>query len=169
MKRLILLVMICAGNASAGENYCFAEAAKKYSLNEDVLKAIAHTESRFNSNAISPPNKNGTYDIGVMQINSSNLPQLSKYGITQASLMDACTNIHVGAWVLRQKVNVYGNNLKAIAHYNSSDPVAQALYLKKIGYSINVISGKQPPAVPDNAFITSHSAKVQTYVAQNLY
>ena len=51
------------------ENY-FVEAGKKYGIDPQLLWAIAKTESQLNPNALNQNNKNGSYDIGIMQINS---------------------------------------------------------------------------------------------------
>ncbi|MGB9763703.1 MAG: lytic transglycosylase domain-containing protein [Minisyncoccia bacterium] len=96
---------------------CFKESAIKYGINDMILKAIAKTESNFNPRAINY-NINGTYDMGIMQINSSWLPTLKKYGITQNDLYDPCTNIYIGAWVLSQCIDKHGSNWKAIDCYN---------------------------------------------------
>lgn len=118
---------------------CFEQAAQRYQLNPHILRAIAHTESRFNPMAMSPANKNGSYDIGIMQINSSWLPTLARYQISAAQLTDACTNIHVGAWILRSNINTFGNNHQALARYNSPNPLHQARYLNKIASSYGVV------------------------------
>lgn len=45
-------------------------AAKKYNLDPNILKAIAYHESRFNPNAFNE-NTNGTVDSGLMQLNQT--------------------------------------------------------------------------------------------------
>ena len=40
-------------------------------------------------------------------------------GILQANLVSADTNIHVGAWVLAQKIQAAGYNWRAIGAYNA--------------------------------------------------
>lgn len=105
--------------------YCFNEAAAKYGLNPMMLYAIAKVESGFNPYAIRyNRDKNGrikSYDIGVMQINSSWFPTLRRYGIDYRYLYDPCTNIHIGAWILAQCVSKFGNNWKAIDCYNKGN------------------------------------------------
>lgn len=59
---------------------CFEQAANRYGLNKRMLVAIARTESALTPHVIGPRNQNGSYDIGMMQINSSWLPTLAKYG-----------------------------------------------------------------------------------------
>ena len=111
---------------------CFEGASKHYSVDKNLLKAIAITESGMKANVIGPPNKNGSYDIGMMQINSGALPTLAKFGIGQSDLLDACTNIHVGAWVLATKISRFGKTWKAVGAYNASTESKQIVYVKKV-------------------------------------
>lgn len=131
-------------NASAGTRYeaCFDTAAQKFGLDKTLLKAIAHTESRFNEYAISPPNANGTYDIGIMQINSSWLPTLSKYGISREKLQSPCANIHVGAWVLANNISTFGKTWRAVGAYNSPTGYYQVRYVKKVQQSYAMLSNQ---------------------------
>lgn len=118
---------------------CFDTAAKKFSLDKTLLKAIAHTESGFNVNAISPQNSNATFDIGLMQINSAWLPTLSKYGISREKLQNPCANIHVGAWILANNISTYGRTWRAVGAYNSPTRSFQAVYVKKVQHSYTLL------------------------------
>ncbi len=101
---------------------CWQEAAERYNINPHVLHAIAQCESSLNPQAMnrSHTERTGTYDIGLMQINSSNLPALKAYGIGESELLDACTSINVGAWILAQKMQRHGNNWEAVGAYNAA-------------------------------------------------
>ena len=104
--------------ANGANATCWKEASEKYGIPENVLMAIAKTESNFNNDAKNV-NKNGTTDIGLMQINSDWLSSLSKYDITRKDLMtDACLNLKVGAWILSNNVKRLGWNWDAIGAYN---------------------------------------------------
>lgn len=83
------------------------------------------------SNAINF-NKNNTYDIGLMQINTIWLPQLRKYGISKADLFDPCTNIHVGAWILSGLIQRHGLNWDAIGRYNGGGQDNRTRYAWKV-------------------------------------
>jgi len=120
--------MFACGNADA----CWEEAAARYGVNPYVLYAIAKTESGLNPAAINRANKNGSYDIGLMQINSGWLPTLRKHGIDEAQLMDACTNIQVGAWVLAQNMRRLGNSWEAVGAYNARDEQLRIKYALKV-------------------------------------
>jgi soluble lytic murein transglycosylase-like protein len=112
---LLLVFMLQMAKSYA---MCWEKASQHYGISSALLKAIAKTESNFNSSAHNQ-NNNKTYDIGLMQINSSWLPILSEYGITEASLQDACINVIVGAWILKQEQLRYGNTWKAVGAYHT--------------------------------------------------
>lgn len=113
---------------------CFAVAAKVYQIPSEYLWAIGTVESSLNPRA-KGRNKNGTQDLGVMQINTSHLPYLGKYGINESRLLnEPCLNIHVGAWVLRGNMNRYGETWEAVGAYNASPrrPDIRLSYAKKV-------------------------------------
>jgi len=116
--------------ASAAVLSCILAAGQQYNLPPRLLQSIAHVESGYRPAAINK-NRNGTVDIGVMQINSSWLPELAKYGIERQHLYEPCTNIHVGAWILSQEVARYGYNWEAIGAYNAG-PYSDRNRAKKI-------------------------------------
>jgi hypothetical protein len=114
---LAALLLITTG--AHAESLCFDEAGAMYGINPLILRAIAKVESDFNSRAINW-NTNGTYDFGVMQINSS---WASTIGIDQWNrLGDRCSNIKTGAMILSGCMKKYGYTWKAIGCYNSQTP-----------------------------------------------
>lgn len=115
MRFVVCLGILCAGWASAD---CYDTAAARHDLSADLLRAIACVESNFDPHAANH-NPDGSTDYGVMQINSLWLPELSRFGIERDHLWDACTNIHVGAWVLAQKIETAGYTWRAIGAYNA--------------------------------------------------
>ena len=114
-------------------NACFESASSQYKIPKEVLISIANVESKFNPLAVNV-NKNGSYDLGVMQINSSWFSRLNQMGITEKMLKNPCQNITIGAWILAQNIQQYGFNWIAIQHYNGSD--TQLKYAQKIYNSI---------------------------------
>lgn len=123
-----------------GEGWtCWAQASAKHKVPVKLLKAIAKTESNFNPRAFNR-NTNGTYDVGLMQINSwwlaKNAP-LGRMGISKADLYDPCLNLHVGAWVLRQNFNKFGTNWRAVGAYNASTEYKRVNYAKKVHKTLN--------------------------------
>lgn len=109
----------------------FVNAAKHFKLDARLLWAIAYKESRFNPNAISKANKNGSYDIGIMQINSSHLSWLKKdFNIDRQDLLNPSINIHIGALILRKCFNRYGQTQQGISCYNGQ--IANNPYGKEV-------------------------------------
>lgn len=113
-----------AGRVVSDEPYqgnppCWADAAQRYGVSVDLLKAVAHVESSNRARVIAQ-NTNGSLDIGFMQINDWWLPKLKEYGISKDTLVDdACINLNVGAWILRQGIDRYGYNAQGIGAYGA--------------------------------------------------
>ena len=86
---------------------------------EELLRAIAKVESgALNAATAENKNKDGTRDIGRMQINTGWLGALTKFGITEDSLRNECTSIQVGAWIMAHNVNRHGLSWDAVGAYN---------------------------------------------------
>ena len=118
---------------------CFDRAAERYSVEKRLLKAIAKTESNFNPKAINQ-NSNQSTDIGILQINSFWLPTLAKFNIHSENLLNACVNIHIGAWILSQNiVSSQGNIWRAVGAYNAKSPDLQVIYANKVWQNYRVM------------------------------
>lgn len=132
MKRIVALLIVSIINLSAQSiaesKYLsfFIEASKYYKIDIKLLIAIAKVESNLNHTAISK-NSNGTYDRGIMQINDywvNKYQKEMKYDLKTA-LLDPEYNIRVGAWILRDCINIHGKNWKAVDCYNKGASRAQ--------------------------------------------
>ncbi len=138
MKRFFLMIAACgvsaSGFAQGGDipRCTWESVAQKHYVNPHLLFAIARTESGLRPNVISAKNSNGSYDIGLMQINSSWLPTLRRYGISESSLLDSCVNLDVGAWILSDNMRRHGNTWKAVGAYNAKTESKQVVYAKKV-------------------------------------
>lgn len=131
---LALLPLLSPGMARAGNTAgqqagepCWAEASRRHGVPVELLKAVAEVESSNRARVIAR-NANGSTDIGFMQVNDWWLPKLAAFGIGKAELLDACTNLKVGAWILRQGIDRYGYNWQGIGAYGAGtspkkDPV----------------------------------------------
>jgi hypothetical protein len=101
---------------------CWDEAAQRYGVPAELLYAVARAESNLNPKAINRSHlqRTGSYDIGLMQINSAHLRTLARYGIQESDLYDPCTNLHVGAWLLADSFSRRGVSWDAVGAYNAA-------------------------------------------------
>lgn len=127
---------------------CLDDAAGYHHVHPLLLRAIAKQESGLRADRISAPNSNGTYDIGLMQINSAWLPTLANSGITKDSLMNACINAYVGAWILSQNMQRLGNTWNAVGAYNANAPEKRLAYANKIYRQLTRFSAQQSSSSP---------------------
>jgi len=111
---------------------CFQDAGTYYRVSPTLLWGIAKVESGFNPFAFNR-NTNGTYDIGIMQINSSHITRLKKMGLEDERLLwDPCYNIYVGAWILSHCIKAHGYTWEAVGCYNATTSWKRARYSQKV-------------------------------------
>ncbi len=127
MKIAIVLLILTLIPSSIWA-FCFQEAGSRYQVSPLLLWGIAKVESGLDPSAINP-NRNGTVDVGLMQVNSIWAEQLGK---TWDHLDDPCTNVMAGAWILNQCVQDYGYTWKAVGCYHSRTPERRDAYALKI-------------------------------------
>lgn len=120
LRRLLICLLILAITpASDAYADCFAQAGKKYAIDPLLLQAIAQVESSMNPRALNR-NRNGSEDLGLMQINSSHLVRLGRDGITRQQLLDdACLSVMVGAGILSEFIGQFGYTWRAVGAYNA--------------------------------------------------
>lgn len=101
---------------------CWSDVAQRYGVPAELLYAIARTESNLNPQAVNRSHlqRTGSYDIGLMQINSAHLRRLARYGIRESDLYEPCTNLHVGAWLLADSFSRRGMSWNAVGAYNAA-------------------------------------------------
>ena len=136
----IVISLIAASPAYA----CWEQAAERYGVSPHLLYAIARTESGLDPQAVGH-NRNGSRDIGLMQINSAWLPRLWALGITERDLFDPCTSIHVGAWILAGNVRRLGYTWEAVGAYNAVDPALRRAYAERVYRHVAAISTAPKP------------------------
>ncbi|MGU7774228.1 lytic transglycosylase domain-containing protein [Burkholderia sp. MR1-5-21] len=126
----ILIAPAYADDAQSGDA-CFERAGGYQGVNPNILRAIAWYESKGNPGAVHR-NADGSIDIGQTQINSVHFGELRRYGVLPGALRDACVNIFVAAWMLKQKMVRYGNTWQAIGAYHSETPRLRDEYARNI-------------------------------------
>lgn len=134
---------------------CWDEAATLHGVDPVLLRSIGWQESRGRPNAIGPLLRDGNRAIGLMQINTIHLPTLKRMNIAYEDLFNPCTNIKVGAWVLRDCIDKLGQTWRAVGCYyagpNSKAHNAQAVYVADVqrhyaGYSRQIYGGTVAPS-----------------------
>ena len=101
---------------------CWSDAERLYGISAELLYAVARAESDLQPAAVNRVHRTrtGSYDIGVMQINSRHLNKLAGFGISEVDLLEPCTNIKVGAWLLADSFTRYGVSWEAVGAYNAA-------------------------------------------------
>jgi len=124
---LSLTLLLSIGAARAD---CWTQAGQQYNIDPLLLYSIAKVESSLNPKAINH-NRNGTYDIGLMQINSSHLPRLMKVGVTKDRLIsEPCTSVMAAAQILSTFIGKHGYTWEAVGAYNAGS-APNRRYLRK--------------------------------------
>jgi soluble lytic murein transglycosylase-like protein len=127
----ILMSLIAWACATPCFGDCLDDAAAYRHLNPALVRAIAQHESGMRASAVNV-NRNGSEDIGLMQVNSSWLPTLSRFGIRREHLFDACVNGYVGTWILASNCRRFGATWKCVGAYNAVSPQKQLTYANAI-------------------------------------
>lgn len=115
---------------------CLLMAAQSYGLPPAVMVGIMKAEGGAVGQQVR--NTNGSYDLGPMQINTIWVPELAAiWGVDQATAMgwirdDACTNMKVSAWILKNHFLETRDMKQAIAHYHSRTPHIGARYRQRV-------------------------------------
>jgi len=129
MDILKLTIAILLTLPSIVHAFCFSEQEGIYGINSKLLQSIAETESNFNTKVIHN-NHDGSFDIGVMQINSSWIRPL---GLDRQKLIsDPCYNVSIGARILNMCVEKHGYTWEAVGCYNAVSKGKRTRYSWKI-------------------------------------
>ena len=149
-KSVILFVVMLFFLLEAEESFCFAyrynysyfvspesiapyvsRASRIYGIHPLVIESIIEVESKYNVYALGK-NVDGSYDVGLMQINSRWIPILKKMGIRPEDLWRPDVNIMVGSWILARCIGKHGYTWEAIGCYNSKNPYRKKKYAFKV-------------------------------------
>ncbi|KWA81527.1 invasion protein IagB [Burkholderia ubonensis] len=116
MKRIAISLLLFTGVAHAD---CWERAGSMFGITPKLLYAIAEQESSLNPRAVGR-NRDGSEDLGLMQINSRHLPRLRQLGINESQLLkDPCLSVIVGASILSDMMKRYGYSWEAVGAYNA--------------------------------------------------
>lgn len=140
-KIIFIILTIIPTITSAAHSFCFEEAGKTYNINADLLRAIAFVESSHRPDAINRSNKNGSYDYGLMQINSSWAGKIG-YDLW-LELGDPCQNVMVGAWILAGCIKNHGYTWEAVGCYNTPNKKRQKEYIARVKKALDEIIMKE--------------------------
>lgn len=138
MAYVFIILLLLSGVSRAD---CWDDVEARYSVSKYLLLAIAQRESGLNPESINR-NSDGTYDIGLMQINTAWLATLSKYGIGVPELKNPCVNLNIGAWILAQNFAQYGKNWRAVGAYNARTEWKRAFYANQVAQQLKKIAVK---------------------------
>lgn len=124
-----LIVIILLSLPSIVNAFCFDEQEGIYGINSKLLRSIAETESNLNTKVIHK-NQDGSFDIGLMQINSSWIRPL---GLDRQRLIsDPCYNVSTGARILSTCIEKHGYTWEAVGCYNAVSKGKRQKYSRKV-------------------------------------
>jgi len=120
-----------AGGKTTSYDNFFNEAAVKYGVNANVLKAMAQIESTMNPNSVSEKGA-----LGLMQV-------MPFHATNGENLLDPYTNVMKGSEILSRSLNAYGGNagLAAAAYNAGNGGLAKAF--SKAGLDIKSLSKEE--------------------------
>lgn len=120
---LLLLWVVCRPAAA----FCFDAAGAKYHVDPLLVKAIAIGESSLNPAAINinrdkSARREVSRDYGLMQVNSTHLPELVRDGVIKDKselLTRPCLNVQIGTRILASHFQVCGISWNCLGSYNA--------------------------------------------------
>lgn len=120
---------------------CAIRAGKYYNVSPYLVQTLLKIEGGVKGSKVR--NTNGTYDYGPMQINTiwiNELKRMENITVPENRLInDVCYNIHIGTWILSNKINeVDGDIWRGLGNYHSKTPKYHNRYL---GHAKKAYSG----------------------------
>ena len=123
---------------------CIDRAALDQQVPREILYAIGVVEGGKVGEIAH--NVNGSYDIGVFQINSHWLGTLAEMYHTDRATVEyhlrwnGCFSAAMAAWVLRKKIlDVGGDFWRGVGNYNSANPPHHDHYLGKVVQRVRLL------------------------------
>ena len=110
---------------------CVLDAAHASGMPVAALFAILATEGGKTGEAVN--NKNGTWDMGPFQINTTHVNELAAMGVApETVLRDGRVNAYAAAWLLRKEYRRTGDLWQAIGAYHSRTPQRRDAYIRRV-------------------------------------
>lgn len=111
---------------------CSIAAAIKYAVPANLVLAVADVEGGRAGQWVI--NRNGTHDVGAMQLNTTYLRELARYGIAPADVAAAgCYAYDLATWRLaRHLARDQGDIWQRAANYHSRTPSHNAKYRERL-------------------------------------
>jgi len=111
---------------------CTAQAAAHYNLPPLVIMAIAQVEGGKVGTV--SPNSDGSFDFGLMQINSIHLPLIKeRFNLGWRDLTyKPCINIAIGSWILATRVRESDDIWTGVGNYHSRTPKFHKGYKERV-------------------------------------
>jgi hypothetical protein len=132
---------------------CFALVSAFYQLPPNVLPSIAAVEG--GRPRLEAPNKDGSADLGVMQINTLWIAPLAHHtrqpesAVRWRLLHEPCFNIATAGAIVRIYLNrANGNLMQAIGDYHSHTPVRHNAYRLKVLEAAGRLAQQLPMRLP---------------------
>jgi hypothetical protein len=115
---------------------CIDTASTAFKTNPLLIKVLIDVEG--GRPGTERRNTNGTFDLGVMQVNDKVwLPTLKRFGINREALRDnACLNIFSGTYIFMTEYSRVQDIGLALANYHSKTKQHQARYLGLVSRAI---------------------------------
>ena len=114
---------------------CVSYSSRFFKINPLVIKSLIKVEG--GKIGTMSRNSNGTYDMGIMQINTIHLPAIKKKYPSvswREVAYSPCVNIGVGSWILKQRLDEVDKDSywKGVGNYHSKTAKYRKRYLKKL-------------------------------------
>lgn len=131
------IVPSVASAAAASYQHCIDKASRDFSVPSVVIESIIEVEG--GKVGTKSKNSDGSYDYGIMQINTwwfRHGPLRKQYNVSIEEVTNnACINIYIGTWILATELANAKDFWTGIGNYNSNikkKPRAHVIYKNKV-------------------------------------
>lgn len=132
-----MMIDISLPLASPPTYECLYEESHRQQIDPILLLAVMRTESGKPGQFVS--NRNATFDLGPMQINTiwvpkiASLTNMSEEFVQKSLINHGCSNLAAGAWILRTAINnAKGNIWLGVGLYHSKNSAKSGKYIQKV-------------------------------------